>query len=201
MPCGLGSGRQPSIGASQSRGGRPRLRHCSGQIGGEPPRGRAAIWRSPPKATFAPGSWSSTSWRRRSWPRPSVCWPLGTPEATAVRPVTERELAAAGRSRTAAAISRLRRRTSATQGGSERASSRRWRRSVMYRRTLESKFRASPNGALPSATAGPSTSTVTIWEEGGACVPPQTRDRRFYGLIPSPSPAARPKLETVFLSI
>jgi hypothetical protein len=38
----------------------------------------------------------------------------------------------------------------------------------MHRRTLESKFRASPNGALPSATAGPSTSTVTIWEEGGA---------------------------------
>ena len=50
--------------------------------------GRAAIWRSLPKA-FAPGSWSSTSWRRPSWPLRSLSWLLGTPEATAVRQLTE----------------------------------------------------------------------------------------------------------------
>ena len=199
MPRGLGSGRQPSICASRSRGGRPRLRHCSGQIGGEPPRGRAAIWRSPPKATFAPGSWSSTSWRRRSWPRPSVCWLLGTPEATAVRPVTERELAAAGRSRTAAAISRLRRRTR-RDAGRERAgiveqvasfcdaqahaevqvpSKPEWSAALRYGRSVDLDCHHLGRGGRPSANSG---STV-------------------YGLIPSPSPAARPKLETVFLSI
>ena len=51
--------------------------------------GRAAIWRSLPKAIIAPGSWSSTSWRRPSWPLRSLSWLLGTPEATAVRQLTE----------------------------------------------------------------------------------------------------------------
>ena len=60
----LGSGRQPSIGASRSRDGRPPSRRYSGPIGTSPLPDRAAIWRSLPKATIAPGSWSSTFWRR-----------------------------------------------------------------------------------------------------------------------------------------
>ena len=45
---------------------------------------RSNLARSLPKATFAPGSWSSTFWRR-SWPRRSLSSLLGTPEAIAVR--------------------------------------------------------------------------------------------------------------------
>jgi len=40
------------------------------------------------KVTSAPALWSSTFWRR-SWPRRSLSWLLGTPEATAIRQVTE----------------------------------------------------------------------------------------------------------------
>jgi hypothetical protein len=57
-------------------------------------------WHSLPKVTSALGLWSSTSWRP-SWRLRSLSSLLGTPEATAVRQVTERAAATAGRSRTA----------------------------------------------------------------------------------------------------
>ena len=126
-------------------------------------RGRAAIWRSPPKATFAPGSWSSTSWRPswrlRSSPRCSVR--LKRPPFGRCRASTrDGRKPDSGGDLTVAASDKARRKERAViaeQVG----------RSVMHMRTPEFKFRASWNGALPSATAGPSTSTVTIWERKG----------------------------------